>query len=169
MLLKNSEIESETVVSRSGAGKRALAVIACVSILAGCESVPEVPSFSEMGEGISNTYSKVEAGIRQQYKETFNSPDEPPDSETVSSEGDDYLVKLSRADVRRLQTRLAKLGYRSGPVDGVLGSKTTSAIKRYQREHDLPVTGKVSSNFLAHVEAKSAGGSGEQILTNSPY
>ena len=173
MLLKNFEIESETVVLRSGVVKRALAVIGCVSILAGCESVSEVPSFSEMGDGISRTYSKVEAGIRQQYNETFNSPDDPPEMETVSTsaavEATDRPVRLSRAQVRRLQTRLAKLGYGSGRPDGILGSQTAKAIKRYQREHSLPVTGKVSSNLLAHVESNSAGGSGQQILTNSPY
>ena len=173
MLLKNFEIESETVVLRSGVVRRTLAVIACVSILAGCESVSDVPTFSEMGDGISSTYSKVEAGIRQQYNETFNSPDDPPDSETFSTssavEATDHPVRLSRAQVRRLQTRLAKLGYGSGRPDGILGLQTAKAIKRYQSAHSLPVTGKVSSKFLAHVESNSVGGSSQQILTNSPY
>ena len=170
MLLKKYEIEGETVVLRSGAVRRALAVIACVSILTGCESVSEMPTLSEMGEGINNTYSKVEAGILQQYNETFSPTDEPPESETASTNSEvDYPVKLSRVQVRHLQTRLAKMGYGSGRPDGILGSQTAKAIKRYQMEYSLPVTGKVSSKFLAHVESNSPGGSGQQILTTSPY
>ncbi len=42
--------------------------------------------------------------------------------------------------MKRLQFRL---GFQSGPVDGVLGLQTAKAIKRYQTAHRLPVTGEI--------------------------
>ena len=172
MLLKIFKFGSETAVLRSGAGKRSLAVIACVFILAGCESVPDVPTFSEMGDGISNTYSKVEAGIRQQYNETFDSPEESSAQEAVSDGGavkaKEERVTLNRSAVRRLQGRLARLEFRPGPIDGILGLQTVKAIKRYQTAHRLPVTGRISSQFLSHLEETSASRNGAEMLTNSP-
>ncbi len=39
--------------------------------------------------------------------------------------------------VRSIQTDLATLGYDPGPADGTAGQKTTDAIIRYQRDHQL--------------------------------
>ncbi len=39
--------------------------------------------------------------------------------------------------IRRLQAKLNQQGYRSGPVDGVLGRETLSAVVKYQRAHNL--------------------------------
>ncbi len=162
MLLKLFKLGSETVVWKSGASKRSLAAIACVSVLAGCESLPEVPSFSEMKTGLSETYNDTMTTLDREWN-NITAPDEGVASEK------EVIVSLDRPAVKRLQARLASLGYRSGPADGILGLKTAKAIKRYQSAHSLPVTGKVSSKFLAHVESNSVGGSSQQILTNSPY
>ena len=61
--------------------------------------------------------------------------------------------------VRRVQTELDRLGYNPGPVDGALGLKTTSAIKRYQRNNGLNLTGLVDDDLLASmgIAAQSAG------------
>ncbi len=52
------------------------------------------------------------------------------------------------AQVRRVQQRLARLGYRPGPVDGRLGTKTRMAIRQFQKDRGLPVTGRIDSRFL---------------------
>ncbi len=39
--------------------------------------------------------------------------------------------------IRRLQAKLNQQGYRSGPVDGVLGRETLSAVVKYQKAHNL--------------------------------
>lgn len=41
--------------------------------------------------------------------------------------------------IRQVQSKLNKNGYNAGPVDGVMGSQTKSAIKRYQVKNGLPV------------------------------
>ncbi len=53
--------------------------------------------------------------------------------------------------VRRVQRSLLRLGYRPGAVDGVMGRRTSSAIRRYQDEHGLLITGRASTALLSHM------------------
>ena len=48
-------------------------------------------------------------------------------------------------EVKSIQIVLNNLGYDVGPADGIMGSKTREAIKLYQQDHDLPVTGQLNS------------------------
>jgi S1-C subfamily serine protease len=50
--------------------------------------------------------------------------------------------------VRDAQALLYRLGYNPGPIDGILGERTRSAIKEFQRDFGLPVTGKMDKNLL---------------------
>jgi hypothetical protein len=50
--------------------------------------------------------------------------------------------------VSSVQSQLAKLGYYSGAIDGVLGDQTEAAIARYQEDNDLSVTGVVTAATL---------------------
>jgi peptidoglycan hydrolase-like protein with peptidoglycan-binding domain len=44
-------------------------------------------------------------------------------------------------EIYQLQTELEVLGYDVGGIDGVLGEKTINAIKRFQRDYGLSITG----------------------------
>ncbi|MGL1617795.1 peptidoglycan-binding domain-containing protein, partial [Vibrio parahaemolyticus] len=50
----------------------------------------------------------------------------------------------SSALVRDAQTSLINLLYLKGNADGVLGPKTVKAIKNFQKDHGLRVTGKLT-------------------------
>jgi len=50
-----------------------------------------------------------------------------------------------RDHVRTAQTNLDMLGYNPGPVDGLAGPKTRAAVKAFQTDHKLKVTGKLDS------------------------
>ena len=61
------------------------------------------------------------------------------------------------SDVRELQTKLNSLGYDCGKVDGIFGTKTLTAVKRFQQAYNLAVDGIVGKNTfkkLAEVLAK---------------
>jgi peptidoglycan hydrolase-like protein with peptidoglycan-binding domain len=58
--------------------------------------------------------------------------------------------------VQQIQRGLNALGYDAGPEDGVMGSRTRSAIEAYQRQYDLLVTGQPSRSLLNHIEEKWA-------------
>ncbi len=62
--------------------------------------------------------------------------------------------------VRSIQTDLATLGYDPGPADGMTGQKTTDAIIRYQRDHQLLADGAPSPELARHISLRvqQAGG-----------
>lgn len=51
--------------------------------------------------------------------------------------------------VADVQSLLNTLGYNSGPVDGLMGSRTRGAIREYQRDTGLPVTAQPSYELRA--------------------
>lgn len=55
--------------------------------------------------------------------------------------------------VLELQRELNRLGFDAGPVDGLMGARTRSAIHAYQRDHNLLVDGQPTSSLLSHVRA----------------
>ena len=59
-------------------------------------------------------------------------------------------VHLERGDrgsaVTRLQSRLAALGYYSGSLDGIYGSATQSAVRRFQSRNGIHATGEADVN-----------------------
>jgi Putative peptidoglycan binding domain len=48
----------------------------------------------------------------------------------------------------QVQQELSRLGYYHGPVDGIIGAGTRSAIEAYQRDNGLHVTGTINSKLL---------------------
>jgi ankyrin repeat protein len=61
------------------------------------------------------------------------------------------FAESSDDDVYQVQKRLSELGYDPGPIDGVWGKKTTLALKRFQRDNGLPVTGKLDERTRAEL------------------
>ena len=54
----------------------------------------------------------------------------------------------NNATVSAVQTKLAKLGYYRGAIDGVEGDETQAALARYQEDYDLSVTGTLTAATL---------------------
>ena len=50
--------------------------------------------------------------------------------------------------VENVQEELQDEGYDPGPADGVMGSRTRSAIAQYQDDHGLAVTGTINDALL---------------------
>jgi hypothetical protein len=56
-----------------------------------------------------------------------------------------------------IQSRLTAHGFAVGPIDGVIGDKTTAAIKAFQAARGLPVSGKADEATVAALRSTSAG------------
>jgi peptidoglycan hydrolase-like protein with peptidoglycan-binding domain len=56
--------------------------------------------------------------------------------------------------IYELQERLAKLGYKPGVVDGVSGPRTVDALKKYQADSKLPVTGLVDTDTIRKLRSE---------------
>jgi cytosine/adenosine deaminase-related metal-dependent hydrolase len=54
--------------------------------------------------------------------------------------------------VRDAQRALRELGYAPGPIDGVIGAKTRSALTRYQQAQRLPATGQLDAETMARLD-----------------
>lgn len=52
------------------------------------------------------------------------------------------------AMITTIQQLLQQLGYTPGPVDGVMGQATRTAIRRFQQDYNLPVDGASSPKLL---------------------
>jgi putrescine transport system substrate-binding protein len=66
-----------------------------------------------------------------------------------TADGQDLVV--DRAEVRVAQEALTKLNYALGPVDGVFGPATFSAVELFQEDNGLNVTGLLSRNTFQNV------------------
>lgn len=68
-------------------------------------------------------------------------------TKTVPKEG-------SSPQVKQVERLLKKLGYAPGRVDGVEDASLTKAIKKFQKDHKLKVTGKVSNRLITSIEKR---------------
>jgi len=50
-----------------------------------------------------------------------------------------------------VQSRLARMGYYHGPIDGVMGPGTSFAIRAYERDHGLRVDGAISGPLVRNM------------------
>jgi hypothetical protein len=57
-------------------------------------------------------------------------------------------IQLSRADIRRAQELLAQLGFDPGPIDGLLGPRTRTAVESFEQAKGLPASGEVTPALI---------------------
>ena len=62
--------------------------------------------------------------------------------------------------VAAVQEALARSAYGPLTIDGVAGQATRDAIMRFQKDHNLPVTGEVSDSLVVELRAAGALGGG---------
>lgn len=56
---------------------------------------------------------------------------------------------VSSQTIQEVQEKLNELGYDCGIPDGISGDKTIEAVKRYQEEHEMMVSGIIDPDFAA--------------------
>ena len=71
-------------------------------------------------------------------------------------------------DVGLAQQRLRERGYYSGPVDGVMGPNTEAALRAYQRDQRLSVTGKLDSPTTRALISETGVAAGRTVGTSAP-
>jgi peptidoglycan hydrolase-like protein with peptidoglycan-binding domain len=60
--------------------------------------------------------------------------------------------------VQNAQTVLNKLGYNAGPADGIMGPSTRSAIRTYQSDRGLSITGNLTRDLFDRMQTDLSGG-----------
>ena len=81
-------------------------------------------------------------------------------NQTEYIETQEVLSKVgSRGDeVRRIQNKLKSLGFFNGSVDGIYGSKTQSAVKRFQKSVGITADGIAGPKTLLYLGLGSSSG-----------
>src|SRR6516165_3698157 len=77
----------------------------------------------------------------------------------IATEGQD--VEASSALVREIQFMLLRLGMDPGPIDGIVGPQTLSAVRKFQARSGLPISdlinnGKISAVFLTRLRGEAS-------------
>lgn len=79
-----------------------------------------------------------------------------------------YIVKGdTTSNIRAVQTRLKTLGYYTYTVDGIWGWRTTSAVKRFQKDYGLTSDGIVGTRTERALGITLSGGSTSSSTSSS--
>ena len=70
-------------------------------------------------------------------------------------------------EVRTIQEKLKRWGYYSGSVDGIYGTQTVAAVKKFQQKNGLTVDGIAGAKTLAAMGINSSSSSSGSSSTNS--
>ena len=92
-----------------------------------------------------------------------------PTSGIIDEETRDFLDKKrvyedSSVLVEKAQTRLVVLGYMDDGMDGIFGTKTEVALKKFQKDEKLPETGRFDDTVLNRLYEKAAA----KVAENAP-
>lgn len=71
------------------------------------------------------------------------------------------------SEVTQIQTKLKRWGYYSGNVDGIYGSQTVVAVKKFQKKNGLAVDGIAGKNTLAAMGIYNSSNSSSSSGTSS--
>ena len=77
----------------------------------------------------------------------------PPTSAAPTPNAPNAGAESTRDRIANLQRALRRLGYDPGPVDGIPGARTRAAIRAFQADAGLPVTGQISEGLESAVLA----------------
>lgn len=87
---------------------------------------------------------------------------------------DDSVSTLSKMgsrgdEVRRIQQKLKSMGYYTGSVDGIYGSQTKNAVRKFQRDNGLTVDGIAGPKTLSYLGITSGSSGSGQYNSNDVY
>lgn len=94
-------------------------------------------------------------------------PDTKKDSISTSSDSTNTAKKGdSGMLVREIQWKLVNLGYLSGKPDGIFGKQTEAAVKKFQQDNGLNVTGYIAKEDYNVLYGQSAIKNGVDVVEN---
>ena len=76
-----------------------------------------------------------------------------PSSEPKGEEAAGVVAPVSMS-VNEMQQRLSELGYKPGVADGKMGPRTTNALKKFQHDRKLAVTGTLDAETMRELHKR---------------
>ncbi|MDO5630954.1 MAG: peptidoglycan-binding domain-containing protein [Paracoccus sp. (in: a-proteobacteria)] len=81
----------------------------------------------------------------------------PSGNQQSDAQVQERLLSLGAAERRELQLRLTLLGYNTRGTDGVFGTNTRNAIRRWQGDHGLRQTGYLTADQVKTLRSETRG------------
>ena len=125
----------------------------------GLEGPPDLDAAAEWYEvaaaaGVEDAEAALER-VREQQQAATEAAEEagdaapPPEAAPTPTAPDETFGEtLSRDQLREVQRLLNELDHEAGPVDGLMGDRTESAIRSFQQANDLTVDGEADLTLL---------------------
>jgi|SoiMethySBSTD1v2_1073268.scaffolds.fasta_scaffold1450612_1 peptidoglycan hydrolase-like protein with peptidoglycan-binding domain len=96
-------------------------------------------------------WSQEAPGERRQPDKTLTRPGDNEDVPGIRGQG---TVELSKDDMRKVEEALKAKGYNPGKIDGVVDDTNRAAIRSFQKDKTLPVTGIVDNRTAQELGVK---------------
>jgi hypothetical protein len=64
--------------------------------------------------------------------------------------------KVTARQIAEVQSRLAALGYDPGPTDGRIGRQTGAAVRKFERDARMPLSGRIDDRLLAMLSQEAS-------------
>ena len=96
-------------------------------------------------------------GVSKDASAIFGSEDES--GEVAKAARVAPKAKQTPSNVYEVQKLLDQQGYDPGAVDGVFGDRTARAIRSYQQNNDMKVTGRITPELVDRLRKSASGGS----------
>jgi Putative peptidoglycan binding domain len=149
-------------------------VVGAAWLLAGCAAIEKggaytrmsgesLTEYSKKNEGFVGTMAGVGGTINTAVGSTMENAAKGSGGESADkSKAEPAAAPVAKApepmSIADMQKRLAALGYPVGAADGVMGKKAVDALKAFQKDNKLAITGELNNETIARLRAaKSAG------------
>lgn len=80
-------------------------------------------------------------------------PEVPAASAKIPATAQATAGPLTKDEIRELQDRLKDAGFNPGPIDGVVGSRTRGALRKYAESRAIP-NADPTKDMLLHLRAE---------------
>ncbi len=146
-------------------------ISACAIALGGCGSMPEERAISGAGIGagagaalgavtgmsvmtgalIGTAAGALTGVLTDQNQVNLGKPAWKQGSSSPTAAAPPAAA--TNTTVVSIQQQLNRLGYDAGSADGLLGPRTSYAIKQYQRDHNLLIDGRATPELANHLQS----------------
>ena len=91
----------------------------------------------------------------QRPPDSMSSPSQSDSARSIGPSQGTGAQSQSSSAVREAQQALQQKGYDVGPIDGVMGPKTSAALREFQQAQGLKASGRLDQRTLAALDVQS--------------
>lgn len=114
-----------------------------VSSQSDLNKINNVLKMLSMAMNVSNNVSVASNNRNNSNDDEEEEEEEEEDDDEEEEDDEDYDVDFIELGGKKLQLVLTSLGYDLGRIDGIVGPKTTAALRDFQRDYELKATGRL--------------------------